>query len=54
MVQTGAVIRVADIHTGTLPHRFQTFEDFYTARIIIHDGYLRRDANLLMFHVKQF
>ncbi len=31
-VQTGAVIRVADIHTRALTHRIQPFQDFDTGR----------------------
>ncbi|SAF80386.1 Uncharacterised protein [Enterobacter cloacae] len=34
VVQTGAVIRVADIHTRALTHRIQPFQDFDTGGVI--------------------
>ncbi|MPM71444.1 hypothetical protein SDC9_118409 [bioreactor metagenome] len=34
VVQTGAVIRVADIHTRALTHRIQSFQDFDTGGVI--------------------
>ncbi len=37
VVQTGAVIRVADIHTRALTHRIQPFQDFDTGGVIEFD-----------------
>ena len=35
VVQAGAIGRVADVHTGTLAHRVQAFEDLDAGRVVI-------------------